>query len=175
MLSLLSDFLQPWADLVPRFSHRPSSVEWCVWDSPIWGPRVTRWPVLHCPAITHVEYYPATTFPVDLEVQTLNTVDDQEITVNACISVTIDDPLSLRDTIGSEDYVGNISMRARSVIQDFVCGHNREYGMRSIHLLEAQLYDALLHLTCEGGRLESLCIEDAAPTSSFRRYGSLGL
>jgi len=175
MLSLLSDFLQPWADLVPRFSHRPSSVEWCVWDSPIWGARTTRWPILHCPAITHVEYYPSTAFPVDLEVQTLMTVDNQEVTINACISVVIECPLEMRETIGSEDYIGNVSMRARSVIQDFVCGHNREYGMRSIHLLEAHLHDALTSLTGDGVSLVSLCIEDAAPTSSFRLYGSLGL
>ena len=171
MLSLISEFLQPWADLIPRFSHRPSSVEWCVWDSPIWGARVTRWPVLHCPAITHLEYYPSTPFPIDLDVQTLKTADGHELTINASIMVTIDDPLLMRGTIGFDEYVNNISMEARAVIHEFVSGHNLKHGLSIIDRLEDHLADSLLLLTSEGVILERLCIEDAASTTAFRLYG----
>lgn len=171
MLSLLSEFLQPWADLVPRLSHRPSSVEWCVWDSVTLGPRVTRWPVLHCPALSHIEYYPSTPFPIDLEVQTLKTADGHELTINASIMVTIDNPLLMRDSVGYDDHVSNISMEARSTIQDFVSGNNLLYGLSRLDILEDLVYDALLSRTNEGVILDRLCIEDAASTSAFRLYG----
>lgn len=171
MLSLLSDFLQPWADLVPRLSHRPSTVEWCVVDSAMFGPYVTRKPVLHCPALTPVEYYPSTPFPIDLEVQTLRTADGHELTINASIMVTINDPLAMREAIGFDEYVNNISMEARAVIQEFVSDHNLEHGLSIIDRLEETLADSLYFLANEGINLNRLCIEDAASTSAFRLYG----
>ncbi len=171
MLSLISEFLQPWADLVPRFSHRPNTVEWCVWDSPVNKPRTTRLPILHCPALTHIEYYPSTPFPMDLEVQTLRTADGHELTINASIMVTILDPLLLRESVGYDDYVSNISMEARAVIHEFISGHNLTYGLESTESLYDHLYDAIDDLTNGGVSLDRLCIEDAAATSAFRLYG----
>lgn len=171
MLSLLSEFLQPWADLIPRFSHRPTSVEWCIWDSVIFGPRVTRWPILHCPALSHIEYYPSTPFPIDLEVQTLRTADGHELTINASIMVTILDPLVLRSSIGYDDYINNLSMDARAVIHEFISGHNMSYGLESTERLSDHLWDSLSLLTENGVSLDRLCIEDAAATTAFRLYG----
>ena len=171
MFSLLSEFLQPWADLIPRFSHRPSTVEWCIWDSMVFGPRVTRYPVLHFPALTPIEYYPSTPFPIDLEVQTLRTADGHEITINASIMVVINDPIVMRECIGYEEYVNNISMEARAVIHEFISGHNHSHGLESIDLLEISLGESLVSLTWDGVSLVRLCIEDAASTTAFRLYG----
>lgn len=171
MLSLISEFLQPWADLIPRFSHRPTSVEWCVWDSPLAGPRVTRFPILHCPALTHIEYYPSTPFPLDLEVQTLKTADNHELTINASIMVSICDPLLMRSSIGFDDYVSNLSMEARAVIHEFISGHNMIHGLEATDLLFDHLSESLTSLADGGVYLDRLCIEDAAATSAFRLYG----
>ena len=137
----------------------------------MFGPRVTRWPILHCPALSHIEYYPSTPFPLDLEVQTLRTADGHELTINASIMVIIDDPISMRDTIGYDDYINNLSMQARAVIHEFISGHNLKHGMESTANLLESLYEATLLLTNEGVIVERLCIEDAASTTAFRLYG----
>ena len=175
MLELLSGFLQPFADLLPRFSRRPTSVEWCVVDTLTVGPRVTSWSIFYCPALTPVEYYPATPFPIDLEVQTLRTADGNELTINASIMVVIDDPVTMREAIGFDDYVGNISMEARATIHEFISGHNLQHGLESTSRLEEDLADNLMHLTLEGVHLERLCIEDAASTCAIRLYGIPGV
>lgn len=106
-----------------------------------------------------------------MEVQTLKTADGHELTINASIMVTIDDPLLMRDSVGYDDHVSNISMEARSTIQDFVSGNNLLYGLSRLDILEDLVYDALLSRTNEGVILDRLCIEDAASTSAFRLYG----
>lgn len=146
-------------------------MEWCVVDTLTVGPRVTRWSVLFCPALTPVEYYPSTPFPIDLEVQTLRTADGHELTINASIMVVIDDPVTMREAIGFDDYVSNISMEARATIQEFISGHNLQYGLESMARLEEDLADNLTLLTLEGVHLERLCIEDAAGTTALRFYG----
>ena len=126
---------------------------------------------MHCPALTHIEYYPLTPFPIDLEVQTLKTADGHELTINASIMVTISDPLLLRDSIGYDEYVSNISMEARNAIQSFVSGHNQDHGMSILDRLEGSLGDSLYFLAEGGIDLNRLCIEDAASTTAFRVYG----
>ena len=103
--------------------------------------------------------------------QTLRTADGHELTINASIMLTIDDPLLMRDSVGYEDHVGNISMEARAVIHEFISGHNMDHGLSTIDRLHDNLYDALLRLTGEGVILEQLCIEDAASTTAIRLYG----
>ena len=171
MLDLIAGLLQPFADLLPRVSHRPSSIEWCVVDSWLQGPYSTRKPVVYLPAITPIEYYPNVPFPIDLEVQTLRTADDIEITVNASVMVYIDSPLLMREAIGYDEYVSNIGMECRSVIQEFISGHNFRHGLESFGSLELAVGDALLELTNNGVYLQRLCIEDAARTQAFRLYG----
>ena len=171
MLDLISDLLKPFADMLPRVAHRPTSTEFCVVDSVVRGPYVTKWPTLHSPAFTHIEYYQRTPFPIDLEVQTLRTADGSEVTINASIMVQVYDPLRLRSSLGYEEYVGNIAMTARSCIQDFISGHNYRHGQESIDLLENLLWGAIVETSDEGCQLISLCIEDSARTSSMRFYG----
>ena len=53
---LISSVAQPLLDLLPQVHARPASNEWGVKDS-LWGkPRTFRGPLLHIPAITHVDY-----------------------------------------------------------------------------------------------------------------------
>lgn len=168
MIELLTSVFRPLFDLVPRLSRRPATTEWCVVDSWLRSPRIATGPVLFCPTLTHVEYYPLTPFPVDLEVQTLQYASGDEVTVNAAVMIAIVDPLVLREALG-EDYLSCISMAARSVIQSAVS--ETDCISSDPDSLHRDISSDLSHLSNNGVVLERLCIEDAAKTSSLRLYG----
>ena len=123
LLDLLSSFLQPIFDLVPRIARRPTSYEWMVVDSWIKGVRLSESPRLHCPAVTHIEYMPACEIPIDCGIQRITTADNISVIVNATCRITIEDPILCRDKV-SEEWEEASAMIARSHVCDFVSGHN---------------------------------------------------
>ena len=53
-------------------------------------------PILHMPVTTHVEYWPKCEVPIDTGLQTLTTVDNKTVSVNATLIIKIKDPITLR-------------------------------------------------------------------------------
>lgn len=172
MLDLLQEFLQPLLDFVPRVSRRPASNEFCVVDG-VLSVRQTRRPQLHAPVITHVEYYPASEIPLDLEIQTLATGSQAELTINATASVVIEDPISLRAVAGSESYLGvaAISLRSEiaSIVQNVTASELHE--MIADGTFQERVSESLFTHTRGGMSVSGFAIEDFARTSSFRVYG----
>lgn len=167
MFDLIASILQPVFDLVPRVYKRPATTEWCVVDGWRSRPKVVSRPVVACPMFCHVEYYPRTPFPVDLEVQTLYAGDD-ELTINASLMVQIEDPIALRSSLGDE-YVSCLSMVARSAIEQYVV-ENEEWPTSAE--LSDIIAQAVVSSSLSGATLKQFCIEDCAKTRSFRFYGS---
>ena len=158
LFELLSGFLQPLFDLVPRLSRRPQSNEWLVIDSWLKGPRTSVLPVLHCPSLTPVQYFPKCEVPIDCGLQRMTTADGSPVGVNATCRVVVIDPLVVREKVG-EDWEEAAAMIVRSVVCDLVSSHNLS------HLFELmadgagweEVNDDLQYIGCELG---ALCIED---------------
>ncbi len=123
LLDLLSSFLESFLDLLPRLAKRPQSNEWMVVDRLFGGVVIRTAPVLHIPAITHVEYLPAHEIPIDCGLQRVTSADGKNIAVNATALVVISDPVLCRDRAG-EEYEEATSLIIRSVVCDLVAGHN---------------------------------------------------
>lgn len=123
LLDLLSAFLEPLFDLVPRIARRPASNEWMVVDRWFKGVRVRTSPVFHLPFITHVEYLPKHEIPIDCGLQRVTSADSKNIAVNATALVEISDPVLCRDRAG-EEYEETASLIIRSVVCDLISGHN---------------------------------------------------
>ncbi len=160
MFEMLANFLEPYLDLFPRFYRRPASNEFCVLDDIIGEPREIRRPVFTAPVLSHVEFYPATPFPIDLENQTLGPYG-QEITINAAIMVEIQDPVAMRDLIGDE-WVSCISQAARASIA------RSDLAPESMQVAVEQ---AVVNLTANSVIVTDFCLEDRAKTRSMRHYG----
>lgn len=126
LLELLSEFLQPLLDLVPRMSHRPASNEFMVYDGPVNGVSVKRWPVVYFPIVSHVEYYPRNEHPIDCGIQKLTDHENEPVIVNATMRIKIDDPVQLRQKAGSETWEECIAMIARAAVCDAVWAHGTE-------------------------------------------------
>lgn len=126
LLDLFATFLQPIFDLVPRIARRPASNEWMIVDSWLRGVNVRKRPRLHCPALTHVEYFPACEVPIDCGIQRITTADGLSVVVNATCRIVIDDPVVCREKV-SEEYEEAAGMIVRSHICDIVSGHNWSY------------------------------------------------
>lgn len=123
LLDLLSSFLEPILDLIPRIARRPASNEWLVVDRWTSGVSIATSPVFHFPAITHVEYIPKHEIPLDCGLQRVTSADQYSIAVNATALVQIVDPIVCRDRC-AEDYEETVSLIIRSVVCDIVSGHN---------------------------------------------------
>lgn len=126
LLDLFATFLQPIFDLIPRIARRPASNEWMIVDSWLRGVNVRTRPRLHCPALTHVEYFPACEIPIDCGIQRITTADGLSVVVNATCRIVIDDPVVCREKV-SEEYEEAAGMIVRSHICDIVSGHNWSY------------------------------------------------
>lgn len=116
---LIAGALGPVLDLFPQIHARPASNEYGVKDS-IWSkPKLFRGPLLHIPALTHVEVYPDHDITVDLGLQTLDTLDGKSVALNATAIVYINDPLLLREIAGDE-WMEYIAQRLRGVLTGVV-------------------------------------------------------
>lgn len=176
MLELLQNFLQPVLDFVPRVSHRPAANEFCVIDGPL-GVRETKWPVLHAPILTHVEYYPINPVAVDLEIQTLTTADPVELTLNATTTIVVEDPISLRMQCGSDHWVAIAAVAMRAEISRLAVENTKEHFVELIRSgeLEDAISQKLFSETRGSLSVNSFAVEDCAATSSFRIYGVAGV
>lgn len=172
MLDLLRGFLEPIFQFIPRFSRRPTSIEHCVVDG-VLGVRESRWPQIYIEFLTHVEFYPKTPQPLDLELQTLVTADGVELTLNATMSLVIVDPMSLRGTLGQDEAMFNASIVARSAIAEVVTTKSFLDLKEMIadgaidEVIGAQIRDS----SGLGLDLHRFAVEDMARTTSKRHYG----
>ena len=123
LLDLFATFLQPIFDLVPRVARRPASNEWMIVDGLIRGVRIGYRPLLHCPAVCHVVYFPSCEIPIDCGIQRVTTADGCSIVINATCRIIIADPILARDKV-DEQYEEAAAMIARSHICDLASGHN---------------------------------------------------
>lgn len=123
LLDLLSAFLEPLFDLIPRIARRPASNEWMVVDRWFRGVVIKTAPVLHLPFITHVEYLPKHEIPIDCGLQRVTSADGKNIAVNATALIEIADAVVCRDKAG-EEYEETVALIIRSVVCDLIAGHN---------------------------------------------------
>ncbi len=123
LLDLFGAFLEPLLALVPRLSHRPPSNEWMVVDSLLKGPRASRWPILHIPAITPVDYLPKHEIPIDCGLQRVTTADGVCVAVNATARVEIWCPIICRDR-SAEDWAEAAAMIIRGQVCETATSHN---------------------------------------------------
>ena len=172
MFEILRALLDPVYQLIPRFSRRPSSQERCVVDG-VLGVRETRWPQIYIDMLTHVEFYPAVPQPLDLEQQTLFTLDDHEITVNCTCSMLIVDPLSLRVVMGQDECMFNASIVIRRVVSQFMMDRTLEDGLNAVRSGEllSEIDAAIADASQISLKVTRFAIEDIAKTTSKRHYG----
>ena len=172
MFELLSGFLQPILDFVPRVSHRPAANEHCVVDG-VLGVRETRRPQLHAPILTHVEYFPVNPVAVDLEIQTVATTDDRELTLNATAAIVIDDPITMRLKCGSDSYIGIAAIAMRAEISRIAVSVTEEEfrDMVASDELMQLVSDRLASASFGSLSLDTFAIEDCTRTTSHRVYG----
>lgn len=158
LFELFSSFLQPLFDLVPRLARRPQSNEQLVIDSWWTGPRTSVLPVLHCPALTPVQYFPKCEVPIDCGLQRMTTADDSPVALNATCRIKVVDPILCRDRVG-EEWEEAAAMVIRSIVCELVNGHNLSH-LYSLFADNAGWDDANDELTYLGCELTFLCVED---------------
>lgn len=122
IFELLSNFLEPFLELIPRLARRPAGNEWMVVDS-IFGVREGNLPVLYVPSLTHIEYFPSCSLPIDCGLQRATTADNMPVAINATAVVRITDPVLCRSEVGGS-YEEAASMAIRHVVCEMVMGHN---------------------------------------------------
>ena len=169
---LISSVAQPLLDLLPQVHSRPASNEWGVRDS-LWGkPKTFRGPLLHIPAITHVEIYNSTEFTIDTGLQSLTTADGKTVAVNATAIVKVSDPLLLRTVTSYDGWAEWAAMNIRACVQDTVTGHGWEYTLRrGAEFIEEDSYNPLLSAGIE---LIQLVLEDATESIPIRLLSPYG-
>jgi len=123
LLDLLSAFLEPLLDLIPRIARRPASNEWMVVDRLFRSVVIKKVPVIHFPFITHIEYLPKHEIPIDCGLQRVTSADQYSVAVNATALIQIIDPVVCRDK-AAQDYEETVSLIIRSVVCDIVSNHN---------------------------------------------------
>ncbi len=157
LLDLLSSFLEPFLELIPRLARRPANNEWMVIDSPF-GVRLGTLPVFHVPSITHIEYFPKHALPIDCGLQRATTADSSPVAVNATAMIIISDPVLCREKVGSE-YEEAAAMAIRSVVCEMVMGHNFSHLIDL--LLDGEGEIEIDHLLAEMGiDLHAFRVED---------------
>ena len=169
---LISGFLQPVFDLLPRMSARPADNEWGIVDSWFSGVRQFSGPVLHVPVVTHVEYIPKCEIPIDTGLQTLTTADRKTVAVNATAIVRVVDPVFLRANVEVDRWEEWAAMRVRGCVQEVVTGHNWSYVLdKGENFIEELAYGELYAFGIE---LERLVLEDICETFSLRLMNPYG-
>jgi regulator of protease activity HflC (stomatin/prohibitin superfamily) len=158
LFDLISGLLEPFFDLVPRIAHRPASNEVMVVDRWLGTVKTQKNPRLYVPALTHIEYYPTHSNPIDCGIQRLTTVDGKSVAVNATCVYRISDPVLLRDVYGS-DHEQLIAQAVRSLVCEYVTDHNFSY-LPDI-LDSDQIWNEIVeHLDYAGVELVEFMVED---------------
>ena len=169
---VIAGVVQPLFDLMPQIHHRPASNEWGVVDSWLRTPRLFSGPMLHVPAVTHIEIYPRTENTIDTGLQSLTTADGKTVAVNATAIVRVVDPLQLREVSNVDGWPEWVAMNIRSCVQDIVSGHGWEYTLRrGAEFVEADAYHPL---GCAGIELLQLVLEDATESIPVRLLSPYG-
>jgi len=165
---LISGILQPFFDLFPRIEQRPAEYEWLVVETWWGGAKSRRSPVLHVPAITHVERYPRSEYPIDAGFQSLVTADGTAVTANATAIVFVDDPILLRTQVSYHNWEEWVAMLVRGAVKDVLSCHNFAHLQDDA---EALIEDFLCgRLSQAGIFIEQLVLEDFTPTRPFRLF-----
>ncbi len=122
IFELLSNFLEPFLELIPRLAKRPAANEWMVVDS-IFGVRRGTLPVIYVPSLTHIDYFPRHSLPIDCGLQRATTADGVPIAINATAVIRISDPVLCREVVG-DSYEEAASMAIRHVVCSMAMEHN---------------------------------------------------
>ena len=164
---LISSVAQPLLDLLPQVHARPASNEWGVKDS-LWGkPRTFRGPLLHVPAITHVEIYPSHEVPIDTGLQTLTSFCGKTVAVNATTILRVFDPILLRSVAGIE-WQEYASMRIRGIVCEVVTGHKWSQSLnQAAEFIE---FDSAADLHEVGIEVQQVVLEDCSETFPVRLF-----
>ena len=156
LLELIGSFLEPFLDLVPRIAYRPASNQYMVVDRWYGGVKVSTVPVLHCPMLTHVEYFPRWEEAIDCGVQKLTTSCGKPVIVNATARVLIIDPIQLRAKAGTE-WSETVAMQMRARVCEFARSKD-EVSSECDSCLSGQIAEDLIYFGIE---LAQFQIEDA--------------
>ena len=169
---VVASIIEPLFNLMPQIHHRPASNEWGVVDSWLREPRLFSGPLLHIPAITHVEIYNNTEFTIDTGLQSLTTANGKTVAVNATAIVKVVDPLLLRTVTSYHGWAEWAAMNIRSCVQDTVTGHGWEYTLRrGAEFVEEDAYHPL---SSAGIELIQLVLEDATESIPIRLLSPYG-
>ncbi len=164
---LISSVAQPLLDLLPQVHARPASNEWGVVDSVWRAPRTFRGPLLHIPALTHVEVYPSCEIPIDTGLQSLTSVDGKTVSVNATTILSVRDPILLR-SIAGEEWQEYCSMRIRGIVCEIISGHK---WSQSVHqAAEFIAFDATDDLYECGIDVHQVLLEDCSEVIPLRLF-----
>jgi len=172
MFDLIRNFLEHVLQFVPRISRRPSRLQFLVVDG-VRGIYVSKRPQLYIEFLTHVEFYPRTPQPLDLELQTLTTGDGTQITLNATISACIIDPVTLRVTLGQEEWLFNTSIIVRQKLAKLVaeCSKYELKEMIADGRLESLIAKEVAGASHYSLKITRFAVEDMAETQARRHYG----
>ena len=164
---LISSVAQPLLDLLPQVHARPASNEWGVVDS-VWSkPKTFRGPLLHVPAITHVELYPSHEVPLDTGLQTLTSFCGKAVAVNATTILQVVDPVLLRSVAGV-DWQEYCCMRIRGIVCEVIAGHKWSQSLnQAAEFIE---FDSAADLAEVGIVVHQVVLEDMSETFPVRLF-----
>ena len=165
LFDVLGQVLESVFDLIPRVCHRPAANEFLVVDT-TFGVKETRYAQFYVPALSHVEYYPAASHPIDCGIQSAITADNQTISLSISATVRIFDPLTLRSEVAADDWESLISLLIRRRVLEEAYGLNLGQFRDSAH--QFIVSDLSTDLGEYGIELESLTIEDLVVAKHFR-------
>ena len=164
---VVASIIEPLFDLMPQIHHRPASNQFGVVDG-IWSkPKTFRGPLLHIPALTHVELYPSYEVPIDTGLQTLTSFCGKTVAVNATTILTVTDPILLRSVAGDE-WQEYASMRIRGIVCDIITGHKWSQSLRQA--AEFIEFDAAADLIECGIEVQQVVLEDMTETVPVRIF-----
>jgi len=164
---LISSVAQPLLDLLPQVHARPASNEIGVVDSLWCHPKTFRGPLLHIPALTHVEVYPSCEIPIDTGLQSLTSVDGKTVAVNATTILKVRDPLLLRSVAGSE-WEEWAAMKIRGIVCEVITGHKWSQSLsQAAEFIEYDAYEELL--PC-GLAVQVVVLEDCTESIPLRLF-----
>lgn len=168
-LSLLSEILRIFADLIPRFHGRPPSTGVLVVDAFAVGVRtVQNRPVLYVPILDHVELWETTAVPQDPDIQTITIKSGEAVTINAAYEYQITDPIACREHYGS-NYLASMNVAVRAALTQMVQQMDRDDlpGMQTESVAD-QIAESFASF---GVLLLSLSVEECATCRSTRHWG----
>ena len=156
---VIASVIEPLFDLMPQVHHRPATNQFGVADS--WGrePRLFSGPLLHIPAVTHVEIYPASEWTLDTGLQSLTTADRKLVSVNATAIVRISEPLQLRTVSNVDGWHEWVAMTIWACVQEVISDHNWSQSLTNASEMIEE--DAYHPLSLAGVELIQLVLEDS--------------